>query len=95
MSLYWTPKKNTGFSISQGFNGSTKYQHTEDKNAIPIIYEDYNGIYNYSTNITWRENFYRKWLFYEIQPGVNFHKQYNYEANYTFRVLLDIFVGNI
>ena len=95
MSLYWTPKKNTGFSISQGFNGSTKYQHTEDENAIPIIYEDYNGIYNYSTNITWRENFYRKWLFYEIQPGVNFHKQYDYEANYTFRVLLDIFVGNI
>lgn len=95
ISMFWTPIKETGLSLSQGFNGSTKYQHTQDPNAIPIIYEDYNGIYNYATSLSLRQNFYRKWLFYEVQPGVNFHKLYDYEANYSIRIFFDIFFGKI
>jgi len=95
ISIFWTPKKKTGLSLTQSFNGSTKHEYTQDENAIPIVYEQMNGIYNYSTSLSWRQNFYRKWLFYELQPGVNFHKTYEYEPNYTLRVLLDIYIGNI
>ena len=95
ISVFWTPTKGTGLSLSQYINGSTKYQHTQDIDADPVVYEDYNGIYNYGTSASIRQNFYRKWLFYEVQPGINFHKVYGYEANYTLRVYLDIFVGNI
>ena len=95
ISVFWTPTKGTGLSLSQFFSGSTKYQHTQDENADPVVYEDYNGIYNYGTSASIRQNFYRKWLFYELRPGVNFHKIYDYEANYTLRVFLDIFIGNI
>lgn len=95
VSIFWTPTKGTGLSLSQYISGSTKYQHTEDPDADPIIYEDYSGIYNYGTAASIRQNFYRKWLFYEIQPGINFHKAYDYEPSYTLRVFLDIFIGNI
>lgn len=95
MGIYYSPTKGTGLSITQYFNASTKYQHTENENAIPVIYEDYNGIFNYGTEFTIRQNFWRDWLFYELRPGVNFHKRYDYEANYTIRMFLDIFVGNL
>jgi len=95
IGIYWTPKKNNGFSLSQYFNGSTKYQHTEDPSAVPVVYQDYNGIYNYGTSLNWRKNFYREWLFFEIQPGVNFHKKYDYEPNYTIRILFDMFFGKV
>ncbi len=95
ISIFWTPSKDTGLSLSQYFNASTKFQHTQDENVDPIIYEDYSGIYNYGTSVSIRQNIWRKWLFYELQPGINFHKTYDYEANYTIRAFLDIFIGNI
>jgi hypothetical protein len=95
ISMYLTPAKGIGLNLNQSFNGSTKYQHTHDENANPVVYEDFNGIYNYATSLSLRQNFYRKWLFYEVQPGINFHKQYDYEPNYTIRVFFDIFFGNI
>jgi len=93
-SIFWTPVKGTGLSFSQYFSGSTKYQHSQDYNADPVVYQDYNGIYNYGTFFSVRQNIFRKWLFYELRPGVNFHKQYDFEPDYTVRLFFDIFIGN-
>ena len=95
VSLFYTPSKNLGLSFLQYVNGSTKYQHAVDEDADPVIYEDYNGIYNYGTSITLRQNVWRPWFFYELEPGVNFHKQFDYEPNYTLRILFDIFIEQI
>jgi len=94
LTLFFSPTKKIGLRLSQFASGSTKYQHTNDPNAVPIIYEDYSGIYNYGTTFSIRQNFYRKWLFYELEPGVNFHKIYDFEPNYSLRLFFDIFFGN-
>ena len=94
ITLFFSPTKDTGLSFSQFSSGSTKYQHSHDLNAVPIIYEDYEGIYNYGTKFSIRQNFYRKWLFYELEPGVNFHKMHDFKPNYSVRLFFDIFFGN-
>jgi len=94
ITLFFSPTKDTGLRLSQFVSGSTKYQHSQDLNAVPIIYEEYSGIFNHGTKFSIRQNFYRKWLFYELEPGVNFHKQYDFEPNYSIRLFFDIFFGN-
>jgi hypothetical protein len=47
---------------------------------------------NYLTQVTFRQNIYRKWLFYEVSPGVNFSKENDFDPNYRFFVKLDFFL---
>jgi len=79
--------KNAGFEFSQSFFGNTHYSHyyAFDKN--------YNNINNYVSSISWRENIWRKWLYFEIRPTINFHKDFNYKPSYTLRFLFDIYFG--
>jgi len=79
--------KNAGLRLTQSFFGNTHYSHyyAFDKN--------YNHINNYVTSISWRENIWRKWLYYEIRPTVNFHKDHNYDASYTLQFLFDVYFG--
>ena len=95
VNLFYTPSENVGLSLSQYLNGSTKYRQVVYKDDTQILYEEYNGIYNYGTSLNIRQNFWRSWLFYEIEPGVNFHRLYDYKPNYTLRFLLDIFIEQI
>jgi len=95
MSLFWTPSKTIGLGLSQSFNGSTRYQQVQDEYAVPLVYDEYNGIFNYGTSASIRQNIFRPWFFYELRPGVNFHKLYDYEPNYTLQLLFDVFVGNL
>jgi hypothetical protein len=87
-SYYLTLSKRKGFSISQQFWGNSKY-------ACEVAPEQYNGISNYSTFVSWRQNIFRKWITIEFQPGISFHRQYEYEPNYIARFNIDFYFGNI
>jgi hypothetical protein len=87
-SHYLTLSKRKGFSISQQFWGNSKYVCDEHP-------EQYNGISDYSTIASWRQNIFRKWITYEVQPGVSFHRQYDYDPNYMLKFYVDFYFGNI
>lgn len=88
---FWTPRKNTGLSSTLGFNGSTKYQNTL---RTPAIAEE-NRVFNYLFTLSWRENIFKPWLFYEIGPGVNYHEQHDYRPNYNIYFKIDLFFGHV
>ena len=87
-SYFLTPSKRKGFSLSQHFWGNSKYVCDEAP-------QRYNGISDYRTIVSWRQNIFRKWITYEIQPTVSFHRQYDYEPNYILRFFIDFYFGNI
>lgn len=87
-SYYLTLSSKKGFSISQQFWGNSKYKCE----AAP---QDYNGISNYSTFVSWRQNIFKQWISLELGPGVSFHRQYEYEPNYVFEFNVDFYFGNI
>lgn len=87
-SYYLTLSKRKGFSVSQQFWGNSKYVCDEHP-------EQYNGISDYSTIASWRQNIFRKWIAYEVQPGVSFHRQYDYDPNYILKFYVDFYFGNI
>lgn len=86
--LYWMIDTVTGLQLTQGFYGNTKFQYTYLEET-----KKYNGINNYLSQITFRKNIYKNWLFYEINSGVNFHIEHDYEPNYKFLIKLDAFFG--
>jgi len=87
-SYFLIPSKTTGFSLTQSFWGNTRYRTIEKPDS-------YSGISNYATTLSWRQSIWRKWFEYEVKPGVNFHRQYDYEPNYTLQLYLDFYFGNI
>ena len=90
---YWSPIEDIGFRISQSFLGNTKYPYIVNPNIEPPETKNYDGIYDYVSSISLRHNIWRKWFFYEVRPGVSFHKYHDYEPNYTFRVIFDFHFG--
>jgi len=92
-SIFWTPQSRTGLQLSQGVYGNTKYEYVVDE--VTQEKEVYSGINNYVTTLTFRQNIYRKWLFYEVSPGINFHKVHDFNPNYRFYIRLDMFFGKM
>lgn len=88
LSYYLTLSKRKGFSYTQQFWGNSKYSCEEHL-------QPYNGISNYSGFFSWRQNIFRKWITYEVQPGVSFHRQYDYEPNVAVHFYVDFYFGNI
>ncbi|MFA5234642.1 MAG: hypothetical protein WC390_09600 [Sulfurimonas sp.] len=88
LSYYLTLSKRKGFSISQQFWGNSKY-------VCEVAPEPYNGISNYSTFASWRQNIFRKWITLEVQPGISFHRQYDYEPNYVIGFYVDFYFGKM
>lgn len=91
---FWSPREHAGLSFNLGFNGSTKYENTVVYTDTPVIKEE-NRIYNYLFSIRWRENVWKKWLFYEIAPGVNYHERNDYRPNYNINLRIDLFFGHV
>jgi hypothetical protein len=91
---FWSPREHAGLSLSLGFNGSTKYENTVVNTDPPLIKEE-NRVYNYLFSIRWRENIWKKWLFYEITPGVNYHETHDYRPNYNINLRIDLFFGHV
>jgi len=94
-AFFYSPRKGLGMSVAQGVSGNTEYQYVTDENTDPVTEsKPYSGISNYSTSFSLRHNVWKKWFFYELRPGVNFARNYDYEPNYTIRVFLDFFIGD-
>lgn len=87
-SYYLTLSSKKGFSISQQFWGNSKYK-------CAVAPQEYNGISNYSTSLSWRQNIFKQWISLELGPGISFHRQYEYEPNYLFMFNVDFYFGNI
>lgn len=49
------------------------------------------GAYNYSTGIIWRQQFFKNYLYYQVEPILSYHEQYNYKPNYILRFTVDLF----
>jgi len=94
LSYYHLLKDDIGLNFSQVFWGNTKYTYTLDKNTRPYTQsKPYSGISNYVTSMSWRQNTWKKWFFFEIRPSVNFHRQYDYKANYSLNIDFEFYFG--
>lgn len=90
---YHSLENHAALSISQTCTGNTKYKDFTYYPNNTSTYTTYGGIYDYATTINWRQNVWKKWFYYEISPGFNFHKQYDYKANYSLRFAIDMYFG--
>ena len=79
--------KNAGLEFSQSFHGNTFYNNTYTNDP------HYHGINNYVTSVGLRAKLWRDWLYYEIRPSVNFHKDYDYRPTYSLHFYLDFYFG--
>lgn len=91
--LFWTLNPKAGIVFTQAFYGNTKYKYIADKTTLEQ--KKFNGINNYLTEISYRQNIYKKWIFYELSPGINFSKNNSYKANYRLFLKFDLFFGNL
>ena len=87
LQYYWNLEKDRKFEFTQSFFGNTYY------NDFYELDDNYSGINNYVTSISWRQNIWRDWFYYEIKPSVNFHKDYNYDPSYFIRFNFDFYFG--
>jgi len=94
VQFFWTLRKNRGLSLNLGFNGDTKYEQ-DIEGTDPVEYNNKNKVYNYLFLMRWRENIFRKWLFYEVGTGVNYHQVYDYRPNYNVYFGIDLFFGHV
>ena len=80
-------------SISQSVSGNTKYEDITYYPNNTYTSTTYGGINNYATSLNIRQNVWKKWFFYEVAPGLNFHKQYDYKVNYSILFSIDMYFG--
>ncbi|GEM_PF-4026712 len=57
--------------------------------------KDDNGLYGYEAKVTWKERLFRDYLYYQLEPSVEFQKRYNYKTNYMFTLFFELFFGKI
>jgi len=93
LEYYTQAKKNKGWHFEQEFFGNTKYRNRKKQYRNNHPKNEFYGINNYATTISYRANIWRKWFYYEIKPGVNFDKDVNYKPNYSLRFFLDFYFG--
>ena len=53
------------------------------------------GVYNYVVGMVWKQSFFRDYLFYQLEPIVEFHEKYDYMINYRFRASLELYFGRL
>lgn len=91
LSYMNTHKNGSGFNHYIAMNGRTK-------DLTGTVYENgsipQKGIFEYSIGTVWRQQIFRNYMFYQLQPIVSFHEQYGYKTNYIFRMSLDFYFGN-
>jgi hypothetical protein len=94
LSYLSTIKHSVGYQVYTNLSGRTQVNSKKPANTKYNIVPSA-GVYNYSTGIVWKQQFFKKYLFYELQPFVEFDQQYNYNANYVFRAHLELYFGDI
>ena len=94
LQYYLNSKQDIGFRFSQSFFGNTKYKTTLEKSVDGPQIKEYSGINNYVSSLSFRAKVWRPWFYYELRPSVNFHRDYDYEPNYSVRLFFDFYFGN-
>ena len=94
LSYLNTIKYGIGFQIYTNLSGRTKLTGSEPINT------EYNitpttGVYDYSSGIIWKQQFLKKYLFYELHPSIQYAQEYDYNANYILRANIELYFGNI
>ena len=84
ITYYHSLSNRRGYSFGEYLHGNTQYKDGSSK---------YPGIYEYATAFNWREQIYRKWILYEIQPILSFHKKHDYKANYILQANIEFYFG--
>jgi len=94
LSYFNTLRFSTGFRTFVGLSGETTIN--EGRYADPH-YDDVDpkvGVYRYSVGGSWKASFLRPWLFYEIEPRVDYDMLYNWRPNYVVRYWFEIYFGD-
>ncbi len=93
ISYFNTLKYKVGFNNYIAVSGDSEYFRNHP-DYIPDGYE-HSGIDNYKVGAVWKEQFFRKWLFYEIEPIVEWDRRFYYEENYIVKATLEFWFGEI
>lgn len=91
LSYMNTRKYKIGFNYYVALSGRTEDQPKAlySNGILPR-----EGIYEYALGMIWRQKLVKDYLFYQIQPIVSFHEQYNYQTNPMLRMSLELYFGN-
>lgn len=86
-----TFKHDIGFNYYLALSGRTK-------DLVGLSYENgmtpQEGVYEYAAGVVWRQQLWKNYLFYQIEPILSYHEQYDYQPNYLLRLSLDLYFGN-
>jgi len=93
ISYFNTLAYQEGFNNYIAVSGDSQY-FKNHPDYIPDGYE-HTGIDNYRVGMVWKEQFFRKWLFYEIEPIVEWDRRYYYDVNYIVKATLELWFGEI
>jgi hypothetical protein len=87
------------FEYDVGFNGylaiSGDSQFFKNNPGYVPETREHSGIDNYRAGIVWKQQFFREWLFYEVEPIVEWSRVYRFDENYIFRATLELWFGKI
>lgn len=90
LSYFNAGSQGLGLSRYVAVNGRTK--DLSDPYADGTYPQE--GIYSYALGGIWRQKLGRDYIFYQLQPIVDFHEEYDYKANVIFKATLELYFGN-
>jgi len=89
-----TIQHNVGIQLYTNIRGRTAITDSTPRNLKYNITPSV-GVYEYNSGVIYKQQFFRKYLFYELQPLVQFAQRYDYHANYIFRANIELYFGDI
>lgn len=95
LSYFNTVKYNVGFRTYISLAGETKLNEGRYENPRYDDVDPHTGVYRYTVGGSWKSSFLRKWLFFELEPRVDFDMLYNWRPNYVVRYWLEFYFGDM
>ncbi len=86
-------KRHVGFNTYAAISGDSRYFENHP-DYIPKGHE-HTGIDSYRLGVVWKQGLYKDWLFYDIEPLVEWQRKYYYDENYIVRFNLEFWFGHI
>lgn len=83
-----------GFRSYVSMTGQTKVHDVNTSDPQYDGVEMKPGIYSYSIGGGWKASFLRSYLFYEVEPRVDFDMVYDWRPNYVVRFWLEVYFGD-
>lgn len=95
LSYFNSSHYQTGLRTYVGLSGETQVNEGRYENPRYDDVDPHSGVYRYTVGMSWKSSFLRPWLFYEIEPRVDFDMLYNWRPNYVARFWLEFYFGDI